>query len=90
MANTTREASLTGVPEVVQQDRLSDWLAHDHSLAESLGLVSGKELLTAIEEKNERDNLSEVHSSKRWRALDQLLRTSFELISPAYLFDSFL
>jgi hypothetical protein len=89
MANTTSEASVNGVPEVVPQDRLSDWLAHDHSLAESLRLVSGKELVTAIEEKNEQDNVSEVRSSKRWRALDQLLRTSFELISPAYLFTSF-
>jgi hypothetical protein len=90
MAHTTREASVISVPEV-QEKRVSDWtrFAHDRSLAEPLRLVSGKELVTAIEEKNEQDSASEVLGSKWWHALDQLLRVSFELISPAYLFNSF-
>ncbi len=90
MAHRTREAPVVGVPEV-QQKRVSDWArsAHDRSLAEPLRLVSGKELVTAVEAKNEQGSASEVLSSKRGRALDQLLRVSFELISPAYLFTSF-
>jgi len=90
MANTTRKASVIRVPEV-QSDQDSGWtqFAPDRSLAKPLRLVSGKELVPAIEEKNEQDGASEVLGSKRWRALDQLLRVSFELISPAYLFNSF-
>jgi hypothetical protein len=90
MAHRTREAPVVGVPEV-QQKRVSDWTrsALDRSLAEPLRLVSGKELVTAVEEKNEQDSASELLGSKRWCALDQMLRVSFELISPAYLFTSF-
>ena len=90
MANTTGEASVISVPEV-EQDLGSDWTrsAQDRSLAEPLRLVPGKELVTAIEEKNEQDSASEVLSAKRWRAFDKLLRVSFELISPAYLSNSF-
>ena len=90
MANTTREASVIRVPEV-RQEQVSDrtQFAPDRSLAKPLRLVSAKEPVSAIEEKNEQDSASEVLSSKRLRALDQLLRVSFELISPAYLFNSF-
>ena len=91
MVNTTGEALAISVPQPAQHDRVSDWtrLAHGCSLAEPLGPASGKEQVTAIEEKREKDNASEVRGSKRWRALGQLLRISFGLISPAYLFDSF-
>ncbi len=51
--------------------------------------MPGKGQVTAIEEKNEQDSTSEVLSPMRWRALDKLLRVSFALISPAYLFNSF-
>ena len=91
MVNTTGEVLAISVPEPVQLDRVSDWtrLAHGRSLGERLGPASGKELVTAIEEKREQGNASEAQGSQRWRALDQLLRTSFGLISPAYLFDSY-
>jgi len=90
MANTTSEASVISVPEV-EQELGSDWTrsAQDRSLAEPLRSVPGKERVTAIEQRNEQDSASEVLSSKRWRALDKLLRVSFALISPAYLFNSF-
>jgi hypothetical protein len=88
MANTTSEASF--ITEV-EQEPASDWtqFASDPSLAEPLRLVPGKEQVRAIEEKNVQDSTSEVLNPKRWRALDKLLRVSFELISPAYLFNSF-
>jgi hypothetical protein len=90
MAHKTRGASVISVPEV-QEKRVSDWtrFAHDRSLAEPLRLVSGKEPVTAIEEKHEQGGPPEELGAKRWRALDKLLRVSFELISPAYLFNSF-
>jgi hypothetical protein len=82
MANTTGEASVISLTEMVQQDQASDWatLADGRSLAEPLEAASKQELVTAIEEKR---------NSKRWHALDQLLRVSFAMISPAYLFNSF-
>ena len=91
MANTTSEASFISVTEV-QKERISDLtrFAHDRSHAEPLRLVSGKELVVATEKKNEQGSASEVRGTKWWRALDKLLRVSFELISPAYLFNSFL
>jgi len=89
MATATGEALAISVTELVQGDRVSDrtLLAHGHSLAKPLGPASGKE--TAIEEKHEEGNASEAQASQGWRALDQLLRTSFAMISPAYLFNSF-
>lgn len=91
MAITTGEALAISVSELVQVDRVSDStrLARGRSFAKPIGPASGKELVTVIEEKHEQDNASEVRCSQRWRALDQLLRVSFELISPAYLFNSF-
>ena len=91
MAAATGEALAITVAEPVQEDRLSDRtrLAHGHSIAKPPGTASGKELVTAIEEKHEQGNASEAQGSQRWRALDQLLRTSFATISPAYLFNSF-
>jgi hypothetical protein len=89
MAAATGEALAISVADLVQEDRLSDQtrLAHSHSIAKPLGTTSGKELVTA--EKQEQGNASEAQESRRWRALDQLLRTSFGTISPAYLFNSF-
>jgi hypothetical protein len=74
------------------QDWASDrtGLAQGHSIAKPHGPASGKELVTAIEEKHEESNACEAQGSQRWRALDKLLRTSFGTISPAYLFNSFL
>jgi hypothetical protein len=91
MATATGEATAISVAETVREDRISDRarLAHGHSLAKPLGPAWGKELVTAIEEKHEQGEASEAQGSQRWRALDQLLRTSLAMISPAYLFNSF-
>lgn len=91
MATATGEALAISVAELVQEDQVSNRtrLVHGHSIAKPLGPKSGKELVTAIEEKHEQGNASEAQGSQRWRALDQLLRTSFGMISPAYLFNSF-
>ncbi len=92
MASSAGEALAISVAELVQEDRMSDRtrFAHGHSIAKPLGPASGKELVSASEEKHEQGNASEAQSSQRWRALDRLLRTSFGTISPAYLFNSFL
>lgn len=91
MATATGEALAISVAELVHEDQVSDRtrLAHGHSLAKPLRSASGKEQVTAIDEKHEQGNASEAQGSQRWRALDQLLRTSFAMISPAYLFNSF-
>jgi len=90
MATATGEALAISVAELVQEDQVSDRtrLAHGHSLAKPLSSASGKEQVK-IAEKHEQGNASEARGSQRWRALDQLLRTSFAMISPAYLFNSF-
>ncbi len=87
MANTIGEASAICVAELAEDDRVSDWTRLTHG--RSLGPASGRELEMAIEEKHEQDKASEARRSERWRALDRLLRVSFGLISPAYLFNSF-
>jgi len=91
MASSAGEALAISVEEPVRTDRVSERtrLAHGHSIAKPSGTASGKELVTTIEEKHEQGNASEAQGSQRWRALDQLLRTSFATISPAYLFNSF-
>jgi hypothetical protein len=91
MATSAGEALAISVAELIQEDRVSDRtrLAHGHSIAKPLGPASGKELVKAIEEKYEHGSASEAQGSQRGCALDQLLRTSFGMISPAYLFNSF-
>jgi hypothetical protein len=91
MATATGEALALSVQELVRNDRVSDRtrLAHGHSIAKPLGPSSGKEMVRANEEEHEQGNASEAQGSRRWRALDQLLRTSFGTISPAYFFNSF-
>jgi len=91
MANTTGEASAISVPVLVQQEQVSDSTrtSHSRSLAKPTGPATEKELVKAIEETQEHDNAFDVRDSQRWSALDQLLRVSFGLISPAYLFNSF-
>ena len=92
MAFSAGEALAICVTEAVQEDRVSDRtrLAHGHSIAKPHGTASRKELVSAIEEKHEQGNASEPQASKRWHALDRLLRTSFGTTSPAYLFNSYL
>jgi hypothetical protein len=91
MASTTGEGLAISVPELVQQDEVSNWarLALGHLPEEPSGPVTERELVTAIEEKHEQDCASGVRDSQVWSALDQLLHISFALISPAYLFNSF-
>ena len=91
MANTTIEALATSVEEVVQQDEVSNWarLAPGRLPEEPTGPLTEEELMTAIEEKHEQDRASPVRYSQLCSALDQLLRISLALISPAYLFNSF-
>ena len=92
MATSAGEALAISVTELVQEDRVPDRtrLAHGHSIAKPLEEASGEELVSASEEKKEQGNESEAQGSQKWRALDRLLRISFGMISPAYLFNSFL
>jgi hypothetical protein len=90
MADTKGEALAVCVAEPVREDRVSArTLAHGHSIAKPHGPKLGENLVKAIEEKAERGNASEAREAERWHALDQLLRTSFAMVSPAYLFNSF-
>ena len=92
MAFSAGEALAISVEEPVRTDRVSERtrLTHGHSIAKPCGQTSGRELVSAGEEKHEQDNASQAQGSQRWRALDKLLCTSFGTISPAYLFNSFL
>ena len=92
MPNTAADLSAPSVHELLQLDSALDWtvLTHGRSTAKPFGPVAGKQLATAVENGDELENPSEDRSPQRWRALDRLLRISFGLISPAYLFDSFL
>jgi hypothetical protein len=91
MANANVELSAISVPEMVQQDEVSIWalLALARLPEEPTGALTEEELVAEIEKQNEPIEASEAPSSQRWRALDQLLRASFALVSPAYLFNSF-
>jgi len=91
MATSAGEALAISVAELVQADWESDRtpIVHGHSIAKPHAQTSGRELVGASE-KREQSNASEAQSSRRWRALDRLLRTSFGTISPAYLFNTFL
>ena len=92
MPNTAADLSAPSVQELLQLDSALDWtlLTHCRSTAKPIVPVGGNQLATAIENGDEQENASEDRSPQRWHALDRLLRISFGLISPAYLFDSFL
>ena len=92
MATATGEGLVVSIAEPVHENEVSDptLVARGLSLAKPLGPASGKELVTAaIEEGRERGGAFEAQGTQRWHALDQLLRTSFGMVSPAYLFTSF-
>jgi hypothetical protein len=91
MATSAGEALAISVAELVREDQARDGtrLAHGHSIAKPHGTRSRIELVGATEEKHGQGNSSVAQGSQRWRALDNLLRTSFGTISPAYLFNSF-
>lgn len=91
MANTHGEAVAISVAEMVQQDEVSIWarLALARLTQEPTEPATEEELVMAIEKEHEPNKASDAPGSQRWRALDQLLRASFALISPAYLFNSF-
>lgn len=91
MAKTKGEAVAVGVAEPVHEARVSDrtLLARGHSLAKPHGPVLGEKLVKAVETEPGRCEASEAQTAERWRALDRLLRTSFAMVSPAYLFSSF-
>ncbi|HYL57414.1 MAG TPA: hypothetical protein VEU51_00985 [Candidatus Acidoferrales bacterium] len=91
MAETKGAAVAVSVAERTHEHRGSDRtrLAHGHSIAKPLGPVMGEELVNEIEQKPGRGDASGAQGAEKWRALDQLLRTSFAMVSPAYLFNSF-
>ena len=89
MATSAGEALAISVADLVREDQAPDRLAHGHSIAKPHGTGSRIELVGATEEKHGQGNSSVAQGSQRWRALDNLLRTSFGTISPAYLFNSF-
>jgi hypothetical protein len=88
MANTKGEASATSVPEMVQDDEVSNWarLALARLSDEPTEAVTEKKLVTAIEKAHEPNKAPDARGSQLGRALDQLLLVAFASISPAYLF----
>jgi len=84
MANAHGEAVAISVAEMVQQDEVSVWarLALARLTQEPTEPATEEELVMAIEKEHEPNKASDAPGSQRWRALDQLLRASFALISP--------
>jgi hypothetical protein len=90
MANTNVEPSAMSVPEMVQEEKVSNWarLALARLSEEPTEPVAEKEIVTAIEKAHEPNKASDARGSQL-RALEQLLLVAFASISPAYIFNSF-
>ena len=90
MANRNGEASAMSVPEIVQEDEVSNWarLALARLFEEPTEPVVEKEMVTSIEKAHQTNKASDARGSQL-RALEQLLLVAFASISPAYIFNSF-
>jgi hypothetical protein len=82
MVSITSEAQLPSVPEPVEQDEVR--VVRECALDEPHRPALKKKTATPTEEKQ--PIASDEKKTQTWRALDQLLLTSFGSISPAYLF----
>ena len=89
MSSAISHEALIIVPKSFSLKKPGDPVASIHKVPELRRAGSREAVECASTDSDEAARSSEEESTHQWRALDQLLRNSFGLISPAYFFISF-